>query len=84
MAAIDDLKSAVADLSASISAEEVQAITDKLSAKVSPSDGSVSSADAETIVGELQALKSTVDKETQTLTSISTPAPTTPGGTPAT
>lgn len=83
MAAIDDLKSAVADLSASISAE-VQAITDKLSAKVSPSDGSVSSADAETIVGELQALKSTVDKETQTLTSISTPAPTTPGGTPAT
>ena len=63
MAAIDDLKAAVARLGASTSAE-IKAITDKLAGL----GDSVSAADVETAVASLNATAATLDAETQTLT----------------
>ena len=66
MAAIDDLKSAVADLGTSIS-NELAAISAKLSNPTGASD-----ADVEAVVAQINTLKSQVDAETATLTG---PAP---------
>ena len=75
MAAIDDLKNAVATLGTSISTE-IQAITDKLSALAAANeDGSVSAADAEDLVSQLTALKNTVDIETTSLKAGAIPPP---------
>lgn len=67
MAAIDDLKTAVAGLGTSISAE-ITAATAAITAAQAANNGAVSAADAEAVVAQLNALKDTVDAETAALT----------------
>lgn len=83
VAALDDLKGAVADLGTSIS-NELAAVTAKLSNPSGTSD-----ADIQAVVGQLKNLKVQVDAETATLTAPAAapapapapeqPAPSTPG-----
>lgn len=70
MAAIDDLKAAIAALNTSVS-DEIAAV----SAKIASFAGAVPAADAETIVSQLNTLKQTVDNETAAISG-------TPTGTP--
>ncbi len=72
MAAIDDIKTAVAALNTSVT-KEITAVTTAIAAAKQP-DGSISAADAEAIVTQLGAVKATLDTETAALT----PAPPTP------
>lgn len=67
MAAIDDLKTAVTNLNASVSAE-IAAVTTALQNAAAGNNGSVSAADAESIVTQLQTLQATIDAETAALT----------------
>ena len=71
LAAIDDLKAAVAGLGTSISAE-ITAATAAITAAQTANAGAVPAADAEAIVTQLNTLKATVDAETAALTA---PAP---------
>jgi len=66
VAAIDDLKKAVADLGTSVSAE-----LDAISTKLANATPDASDADIEDVVGQIEALKEKVDAQTNTL---STPA----------
>lgn len=72
MAAIDDLKGAVANLGTSVS-NELAAISTKLSGITT---GGTSDADIEAVVTQIDNLQATVDAETATLTGNAAPTPT--------
>lgn len=72
MAAIDDLKAAVAALNTSISAE-IAAIAAAIAAAAAGNAGSVAAADAEAIVTQLGTLKTTIDTETAKLAPVAPP-----------
>ena len=74
MAAIDDLKAAIAKLGTDYSAE-LQAINANIAASQAANAGSVSAADAEAIVGQINDLDSKVVAETAALTPAPAPAP---------
>lgn len=73
MAAIDDLKSSVANLGTSIS-EELEAISTKLAGIPTGGPGAADD-DIEAVVAQIDSLKEKVDQETATLTGTAGTAP---------